>query len=76
DEIVVRVEAAPINPSDLGLLLGPADLSTLETRDGEGLTLRVPASRLQSVAGRLGQSTPAGNEGLAWSLLRARTPLT
>lgn len=33
DEIVVRVEAAPINPSDLGLLLGPADLSTLETRD-------------------------------------------
>ena len=35
DEIVVRVEAAPINPSDLGLLLGPADLSTLQ-RDGEG----------------------------------------
>ena len=23
-EVVVRVEAAPINPSDLGLLLGPA----------------------------------------------------
>ena len=30
DELVVRVEAAPINPSDLGLLLGPADLSTLK----------------------------------------------
>jgi NADPH:quinone reductase-like Zn-dependent oxidoreductase len=28
DEVVVRIEAAPINPSDLGLLLGPADLST------------------------------------------------
>ncbi|PBN43559.1 zinc-binding dehydrogenase [Sphingobium sp. D43FB] len=63
DEIVVRVEAAPINPSDLGLLLGPADLSTLETRDGQGLTFRVPASRLPSVAGRIGQSTPVGNEG-------------
>jgi NADPH:quinone reductase-like Zn-dependent oxidoreductase len=63
DEIVVRVEAAPINPSDLGLLLGPADLSTLKTRDGYGLTLRVPTSRLSSVAGRLGQSTAVGNEG-------------
>ena len=29
DEVVVRVEAAPINPSDLGLLFGPADLSTV-----------------------------------------------
>ena len=28
DEIVVRVEATPINPSDLGLLIGPADIST------------------------------------------------
>ncbi|WP_336297233.1 hypothetical protein [Sphingomonas sp. 7/4-4] len=30
DEVIVRVEAAPINPSDLGLLLGPADLATLQ----------------------------------------------
>jgi NADPH2:quinone reductase len=63
DEIVVRVEAAPINPSDLGLLLGPADVSTLETRDGQGLAFDVPASRMASVAGRIGQSTPVGNEG-------------
>src|SRR5260370_32646444 len=28
DEVVVRVEGAPINPSDLGLLIGPADMST------------------------------------------------
>jgi len=28
DEVVVRVEATPINPSDLGLLIGPADMST------------------------------------------------
>ena len=28
DEVVVRVEAAPINPSDLGLLIGAADMST------------------------------------------------
>src|SRR5689334_3001380 len=28
DEVVVRVEGTPINPSDLGLLIGPADMST------------------------------------------------
>src|SRR5213595_644647 len=29
DEVVVRVEATPINPSDIGLLFGAADLTTL-----------------------------------------------
>src|SRR5215468_10349401 len=27
DQVLVKVEATPINPSDLGLLLGPADMS-------------------------------------------------
>ena len=30
DEVVVRVEASPINPSDLGLLFGAADMSTAQ----------------------------------------------
>lgn len=65
DEIVVRVEAAPINPSDLGLLLGPADLSTLQKVDGDGpvLSFAVPESRLQAMKARLDQSLPVGNEG-------------
>lgn len=64
DEIVVRIEAAPINPSDLGLLIGPADLSTLRPLEsGTGLALTVPQQRLSSVAGRLGQALPVGNEG-------------
>jgi len=65
DEIVVRVEATPVNPSDLGLLIGPADLSTAErgTDGAPGLTLRVPGERLAAVAGRLGRSLPVGNEG-------------
>lgn len=65
DEIIVRVEAAPINPSDLGLLLGPADLATLEKRpDAEaGVTFTIPEARLVSVQGRLGQSMAVGNEG-------------
>jgi NADPH:quinone reductase-like Zn-dependent oxidoreductase len=65
DEIVVRVQAAPINPSDLGLLLGPADLSTLKGGEGSPprLMLSVPPHRLPAVRSRLGKSLPVGNEG-------------
>ena len=42
DNVLVRVEATPINPSDLGLLLGPADLSTAKTSGGPVLTASVP----------------------------------
>ncbi|TCM16521.1 zinc-binding dehydrogenase [Novosphingobium sp. PhB165] len=63
DEVIVRIEAAPINPSDLGLLLGPADITTLETADGGSLRFQVPESRLPGVSGRIGQSLPIGNEG-------------
>lgn len=65
NEIIVRVEAAPINPSDLGLLLGPADLATMEksTADQPGLTFSVPRGRLASVKGRIGRRMRVGNEG-------------
>ena len=65
DEVVVRIEAAPINPSDLALLLGPADLSTMTRQGGDrpGLDLIVPKDRLGAVRGRLGQSLAVGNEG-------------
>lgn len=66
DEIVVRVEATPVNPSDSGLLLGPADLSLIDASGEPGgarLTLTVPPARLGAVSGRIGQSLPIGNEG-------------
>lgn len=65
DEIIVRIEATPINPSDLGLLLGPADIATLEAAAGDrpGLTFSIPQSRLAGVQARIGQSMPVGNEG-------------
>ena len=66
DEVIVRVEAAPINPSDLGLLLGPADIATLRasgTAARPVLTFDVPKGRLASVRARLGQSLAVGNEG-------------
>lgn len=66
DEVIVRVEAAPINPSDLGLLLGPADLATM-TASGSPerpeLTFAIPPNRLRAIASRVGQSLAVGNEG-------------
>jgi NADPH:quinone reductase-like Zn-dependent oxidoreductase len=63
DEIVVRIEGSPINPSDLGLLLGAADLSTLKAGAGPTLTASVPQHLMRAMAGRLDQSMPVGNEG-------------
>lgn len=62
DEVLVRVEAAPLNPSDLGLLVGPADLSTLKSEGGV-TSANVPPQILRAMAGRLDQSLPVGNEG-------------
>jgi NADPH2:quinone reductase len=66
DEVVVRVEASPLNPSDLGLLFGAADISTATpsgTPEQPVLTARIPADRMKAMAGRVGQSMPVGNEG-------------
>jgi len=65
-EVVVRIEAAPINPSDIGLLFGAADLGTAElsgTADNPVVRARIPERLMNSMAGRLGQSMPVGNEG-------------
>lgn len=66
DEVIVRVEASPINPSDLGLLLGPADLATMAaggTADRPTLTASIPPQRMPAMAARLDESMPVGNEG-------------
>jgi NADPH:quinone reductase len=66
DEVVVRIEAAPINPSDMGLLFGAADMDTLESTGSGASTVtraRVPERAMRAMAGRLGQSLPVGNEG-------------
>ncbi|QNE32510.1 zinc-binding dehydrogenase [Sphingomonas sp. NBWT7] len=64
DEVVIHIEAAPINPSDLGLLLGPADLSTMRILEGRnGISFTVPEDKLSAVKGRIGQSLPVGVEG-------------
>jgi NADPH2:quinone reductase len=66
DEVLVRIEAAPINPSDLGLLFGAADMSTARfsgSGAGSKVTATIPAALMKAMAGRLDESMPVGNEG-------------
>jgi len=66
DEVVVAVEAAPINPSDLGLMFGAADLSTVQEVERNGqpaLLLDVPAAAMRAMAPRVGHWMGVGNEG-------------
>jgi NADPH:quinone reductase len=63
DEVVVRIEATPINPSDLGLLFGAADRNTIKIVEGQGVTAEVPEAQMATMAGRLDQPLPVGNEG-------------
>lgn len=66
DEIVIRVEATPINPSDIALLLGPVDMQTAK-QSGPAtspvLTINVLERALPMLTSRLDQSMPVGNEG-------------
>ncbi len=66
DEVVVRVEATPINPSDLGLLVGAADMSTAKasgSKEKPIITATIPEAAMRAMAGRLDESMPVGNEG-------------
>jgi NADPH:quinone reductase-like Zn-dependent oxidoreductase len=66
DEVLVRVEAAPINPSDIGLLVGPADIANA-TSSGSGdeavVKAKVPVQFMKAMAGRFDESMAVGNEG-------------
>jgi len=66
DQVLVKVEATPINPSDLGLLLGPIDMATAKSAgSGNGIkvTAKVAEASLPFLAARLDQALPVGNEG-------------
>jgi len=66
DEVLVRIEAAPINPSDIGLLFGAADMGTASASGASErpvVTARIPPAAMKAMAGRLDASLPVGNEG-------------
>jgi NADPH:quinone reductase-like Zn-dependent oxidoreductase len=65
-QVLIRVEAAPINPTDIALLFAGADLSQATvagTAEHPVLTAPIPPGALRAAASRIGQSMPAGNEG-------------
>lgn len=66
DEVVVRIDAAPMNPSDLGLLFGAADMATAKasgSADHPVVKASVPERAMPAMAARLDESMPVGNEG-------------
>ena len=65
-EVLVKILATPINPSDLGLLVGGADMSTARVSERDGLpvvTADVHPASMRAMAGRVGEALPLGNEG-------------
>src|SRR5690606_25694353 len=66
-----------VNPSDLGLLFGPADLGTLRFSGSDArpvLTARVPERAMRGLARRIGQSMPVGNEGAGVVVAAGESP--
>ena len=66
NEVLIRVEAAPINPSDLGLLVASADMTTATvtgTQERPIVTASLAAGSLGALSARVDKSLPVGNEG-------------
>ena len=64
DEVLVKVGASPINPSDQGVMFTAGDVSQATALDGAtGATMPIPEAMRRAVAARVGKSLPLGNEG-------------
>jgi NADPH:quinone reductase len=66
DEVLIRVEAAPLNPSDMGLLFAGADMAAAVASGSAQrpvVTAPIPDAAMRSLAGRVGTPMPVGNEG-------------
>jgi NADPH2:quinone reductase len=73
NEVVIRVEAAPINPSDLWLLFAGADMGSAKVSGPAAdpvVTASIPGAAMRALAHRVGVSLPVGNEG-AGTVVRA-----
>ena len=62
NQVLVKMEAAPINPSDLALLFGQADLDNADYSEGK-IVAKMPEPFNSGSKGRHGQRMPVGNEG-------------
>ena len=77
DEVVIRIEAAPLNPSDLAVMFSAADMSTA-TQSGTGqspaITANVPAKFMPALKTRVNKATPVGNEGAGTVVAAGSSP--
>src|SRR5579883_2454195 len=66
EDVLIRIEGSPINPSDIGVMVGPADMSRAR-HEGSGETARVtapiPAAAMPGLQRRIGTAIALGNEG-------------
>ena len=77
DEVVLKVEAAPINPSDLGLLFGGADMRAAQyggTPQRPVVTAPLAPAVMTAMAARVGESMPVGNEGAGTVVAAGASP--
>jgi NADPH2:quinone reductase len=72
-EVLIRVEAAPINPSDLGVMLGRADLADADFSGGR-IVVPLSESAQRAMAARVGQAMPVGNEGAGTVIAAGEAP--
>jgi NADPH:quinone reductase len=66
DEVLIRVEAAPLNPSDMGLLFAGADMAVAVasgSAERPVVVAPIPEAAMRGLAGRVGTPLPVGNEG-------------
>jgi NADPH:quinone reductase len=73
DEVIVRVDATPVNPTDLALMLSGADLSRATVTDG-AVIAPVPRGVLKMFAGRIDQRLPLGTEGSGTVIATGSSP--
>src|SRR5258708_9937579 len=77
DEVVIRVEAAPLNPSDMGLLFGGADMAAAVasgSAERPVVTAPIPDAPMRGLAGRVGTPVPVRNEGAGTGLAAGGAP--
>src|SRR5262249_46216964 len=75
--VLVRVEASPINPSDLGLLIASADMTTATvsgTPERPIVTASIGEADLGALSARLDKSLPVGNEGAGTVVAAGSSP--
>ena len=77
DEVVVRIEAAPLNPSDFGVMFSMADMSTAVqtgTEQNPIVTADVPTKFMPALKTRVNKDTPVGNEGAGTVVAAGSSP--